>query len=113
MSTEDTTTPMQRLVESCDGDVDLVGDRISGVLEFLTVRAALDAPFYIYADNKQSIVVIAANEDVEPIVEMLPEHFKNWDDPLDTVDEDIPPFDTNRDPGDEQEDSDESTPESE
>ena len=103
MSTEDTTTPMQRLVESCDNDVDIVGDRISGVLEFLTVRAALDAPFYIYADNKQSIVVIAANDDVEPIAEMLPEHFKNWDDPLDTVE--VPPFDTDRDPGDEQDES--------
>ena len=112
MSTEDTTTPMQRLIDSCDGDVDLVGDRISGVLEFLTVRAALDAPFYIYADNKQSIVVIAANEDVEPIAENLPEHFKNWEDPLDTVPE-APPFLTGVDPGDEQEDSDESTPESE
>lgn len=111
MSTDETMadTPMRRLIDSCDGDVNLVGDRISGVLEFLTVRAALDAPFFIYADNKESIVVIAAGEDVAPIAENLPDNFKNWDDELDeapTVDN-VVPFNTDSDPGDEQ---DEPTP---
>ena len=106
MSTEETVneTPMHRLVESCEGNVDLIGDRISGVLEFLTVRAALDAPFVIYADNKESIVVIAAGDDVETVANSLPDHFKSWDDELDTVPEmpEVETFLTDNDPGDEQ-----------
>lgn len=114
MSTEETIgeTPMHRLIESCDGDIDIIGDRISGVLEFLTVRAALDAPFVIYADNKESVVVIAAGDDVSKVTDNLPEHFKDWDDELDTVPQmpEVETFLTDADPGDEQ---DESTSESE
>jgi len=97
-------TPMHRLIESCEGNIDTVGDRISGVLEFLTVRAALDAPFVIYADNKESIVVIAAGDDVKAIEEHLPENFKTWDDELDTVPmgPEVEPFLANTDSGDEQ-----------
>jgi hypothetical protein len=108
MSTEETVneTPMHRLIESCDGNIDVIGDRISGVLEFLTVRAALDAPFVIYADNKESIVVIAAGDDVEPVAKNLPDHFKNWDDELDTIPSapEVETFLTDIDPGDEQDD---------
>lgn len=115
MNTEDTNTdvpaedapketPMHRLIDSCEGNIDTVGDRISGVLEFLTVRAALDAPFVIYADNKESIVVIAAGEDVKSIEEHLPENFKTWDDELDTVPTtpEVETFLANTDSGDEQ-----------
>ena len=105
MNTEDTSneSALNRFVNSCEGDVEVLGDRISGVLEFLTVRAALDAPFVIYADNNESIVVVAAGDDVKPIAAALPDNFKQWEDELDTVEmpEEID-FLSDTDPGDEQ-----------
>lgn len=105
MNTEDTEkeSALHRFVNACDGDVEVLGDRISGVLEFLTVRAALDAPFVIYADNKESIVVVAVGDDVKPIADALPDNFKQWEDDLDTVEmPEGPDYLTDTDPGDEQ-----------
>jgi hypothetical protein len=36
---------------------------ISGVLEFLTMRALHEGPYYIMTDNKEAITVFAANKD--------------------------------------------------
>lgn len=98
-------TAMQRMILECEGNPDLIGERISGVLEFLTLRAVNDAPFMITTDNDEAIVVFAAEDDAKTLKDSLPDHFKNWDDDLE------PEFLTDRDPGDEQpeeEDTDES-----
>lgn len=79
---------------------DQLGRVIAGVLEFLTMRAIMDGPFYILTDDEKAITVFAANEDASALRDALPEHFKSWEDELD--EQDIPPFDTDRDPGDEQ-----------
>lgn len=76
---------------------DQLGRIIAGVLEFLTARAVIDGAFYILTDDEQAITVFAANEDAAALRDALPEHFKSWDDEME-----VPPFDTDRDPGDEQ-----------
>ena len=76
---------------------DQLGRIIAGVLEFLTARAVIDGAFYILTDDEQAITVFAANEDATALRDALPEHFKSWDDDME-----VPPFDTDRDPGDEQ-----------
>lgn len=76
---------------------DQLGRIIAGVLEFLTARAVIDGAFYILTDDEQAITVFAANEDATALRDALPEHFKSWDDEME-----VPPFDTDRDPGDEQ-----------
>ena len=81
-------------------NLDELGRTISGVLEFLTMRAIHDGPFYIQTDDKQAIAVFAANEDAQTLFDALPKHFKNWEDEMETPDE--PDFLTDRDPGDEQ-----------
>jgi len=68
---------------------------VSGVLEFLTVKAIIDGPYYIMTENKDAVTVFAANSAVDELLNSLPESVK----PFDT---EIPPFDTNSDPGDEQ-----------
>lgn len=90
-------TAMQRMLLECEGDADKIGDRISGVLEFLTLRAVNDAPYFIATDNGEAMVVFAANDDSKTLGALLPANFKDWNDALD---EDS--FITNADPGDEQ-----------
>lgn len=82
-----------------------LGTVISGVLEFLTVKAVIDGPYYILTDDKQAITVFAANKDAETLISLMPEKFTSWEDQEDEDD-----FITNADPGDEQ---DEPTTESE
>jgi len=75
-----------------------LGTIISGVLEFLTVKAVIDGPYYILTDDKQAITVFAANEDAEMLMSLMPEKFTSWEDEEDD-------FTTNADPGDEQDES--------
>jgi hypothetical protein len=97
-------TAMERMLAECQGDPDAISERISGVLEFLTMRSVNDAPYYIMTDNGDALVVFAANESATELRELLPDTYKSWDEPLDDVE-----FLTDQDPGDEQEDDDEST----
>jgi hypothetical protein len=94
---------MQSLI--ANNDEDSLGRTIAGVLEFLTARSVLDAPYYIMTDDKSAIAVFAANDEAASLIEMLPDTYKSWEDELDE-----PEFLTNTDPGDEQ---DEHTAESE
>lgn len=94
------TTPLQRMIIETNGDEAILGERISAVLEFLTMRAVMDAPFTIFTDDKQAVAIFAANEDVDVIVKALPSNVKNWDE-IGEVEE----FVTNADLGDEQDES--------
>ena len=98
MTQEEYDSAMHELLSAVDEE--RLGRTIAGVLEFLTMRAVHDGAYYIMTDDEQAITVLAANEDAKALREALPEHFKSWDDPLDEPE--VPPFDTNVDPGDEQ-----------
>ena len=74
-----------------------LGRTIAGVLEFLTARAVVDAPFYITNDDESAITVFAANDAAKTLKDSLSDEYKSWDDDLDE-----PEFLTNADPGDEQ-----------
>jgi L-rhamnose mutarotase len=102
-------SPLERLMMESGGDEDIIGDRIAGVLEFLTIRAVTDAAYTIYTDDKEAMVLFATGEDVKRIMDSIPEdvRVKAWDEPMD---ENTQTFLTDQDPGDEQ---DEPTPESE
>lgn len=105
---EVTLTPMEKMIIECDNDITIIGERISAVLEFLTHRAVIDAPFAIYTDTGEAMVLFAANDAVKEITDRLDGMvIKNWDDALDEED-----FLTDTDPGDEQEPTDESPAES-
>jgi len=79
-------------------DQEQLGRTVAGVLEFLTVRAIIDGPFYLMTDDEQAITVIAANEDAATLRAALPDNFKSWDEYVEeTVD-----YITDSDPGDEQ-----------
>ena len=90
---------MQELLAEVDQE--RLGRVVAGVLEFLTVRAIIDGPFYLLTDDKQAITVMAANEDAEALLKALPSNFKSWDDYNDEAEEQIG-FLTDTDPGDEQ-----------
>jgi len=76
-------TPMRRLMRATEGQPEALADIIAGVLEYLSTRAAIDAPFKVVAEDGQAIVVVAANDDVEPVLNGLPDNVRNWNDPLD------------------------------
>lgn len=96
-------TPMQRMLLDCAGDPEMIGERISAVLEFLTLRAVADTPFMIFTDSEDAMVLFAAGEDTQPIREALKDiQIKRWEDELDEP-VDIEEFLTDTDPGDEQE----------
>jgi hypothetical protein len=84
-----------------DNDMTDLSRVVSGVLEFLTVRASVDGPYYILADGGVAVTVFGANDDVQRIIEALPDHVRAWED-LDAA-EDVD-FLTDTDPGDEQAD---------
>lgn len=94
-----TISPMQKMLQECDGDETMIGERIAGVLEFLTLRAVMDAPFTIFTDDERAVAIFAANDDVKPIIDALPEHVKGWNEFV--ADDYI----SDRDPGDEQEEA--------
>ena len=78
-------------------DMEQLGRTISGVLEFLTMRALHDVAFYIMTDDQMAITVFAANDDAKALRAALPDNFKSWEDDLNK-----PEVITDRDPGDEQ-----------
>ena len=95
-------TPLHRMLMECEGDPNLIGERISAVLEFLTLRAVADTPFMIFTDNEDAMVLFAAGDVTKTIRDSLADiNIKRWEDELDeTVD--IDEFLTDVDPGDEQ-----------
>ena len=95
-----TMTAMQELLT--EGNMDDLSRTISGVLEFLTVRATVEGPYYILADGGVAVTVFAANDDVQRVIDMLPDHVKAWED-MSNLEEDD--FLTDADPGDEQDDA--------
>lgn len=98
MSDADYQTAMEELFATVEQEA--LGTVISGVLEFLTVKAVVEGPYYIMTDDKQAVTVFAANEDAETLMSILPEGFTSWEDE-DEADE----FISNADPGDEQDES--------
>jgi hypothetical protein len=99
MTKEEYDTAMEELLNQVE--FDNLGRTIAGVLELLLARAVNDGAFYLLTDNEDGITIVAANADADTIRNLMPDNFKAWDD-IETPDEDVPPFDTNRDPGDEQ-----------
>lgn len=100
MSPEEYDSAMTELMAGVD--LAQLGRTISGVLEFLTMRAVHDGSYYIMTDDKAAITVIACGDDTQKILDLLPEHFKSWDDEMENSEAEVAPFDSNRDPGDEQ-----------
>lgn len=98
MTEEEYQTAMEELLNQVD--LDNLGRTIAGVLELLLGRAVNDGPFYLLTDNEDGITIVAANEDANTIRALMPENFKAWDEL--SPQDDTPPFDTNTDPGDEQ-----------
>jgi hypothetical protein len=107
MSENEETTPVSPLVQlmiDTDGNEEKIGQTVIAVLELLTMRAANDCAYAIRSDDGRALFVIAVEEDAKMLEEILPEHFKDYADP---PNEDEPEqleldFDTNTDPGDEQ-----------
>lgn len=103
MSTNDNISPMQKMLAETNGDIDLIGERVAAVLEFLTLRAVMDAPFVIYAEDDTAMVLVAANEHAEEITGRLSGmEIKRWEDELDEAEDNVIPFNRDSDPGDEQ-----------
>lgn len=96
MSEAEYQTAMEELFATVEQEA--LGTVISGVLEFLTVKAVVEGPYYIMTDDKQAVTVFAANEDAETLMNILPEGFTSWEDEADD-------FISNADPGDEQDES--------
>jgi hypothetical protein len=101
---EQELSPMEKMLAECEGDGMLIGERVAGVLEFLTVRAVIDGPFYIFTDNEDAMTLIAAGDVTNVIKASLNNiPIKRWEDELDiNEDAEILPFETDSDPGDEQ-----------
>ena len=97
-TTEDTALE-QLLKETPTEDL---GRVVSGVLEFLTVRAWADGSYYIMTDDKQALTVIATQDDVQLILDNLPDTILSWEELEAKVQAE---FLTNTDPGDEQDGS--------
>ena len=61
---------MQELLSQVD--VDALSRTVAGVLEFLSVRAFADGAYYILNEDGTAITVVAAKDDVQPILDSLP-----------------------------------------
>lgn len=99
MSDDEYASAMQELLEA--SDVDALGRTVAGVLEFLAVRAFVDGPYYIVNEDSTAITVIATNDNVTPLIDVLPENFRSWED----VTDEAVDFIQHNDPGDEQHES--------
>jgi len=97
MTDEEYNSAMEQLLNEVE--TDRLGHIVAGVLEFLTVRALMDGPYYILTENKDAITVLATNDHVQELLDVLPDSYKNFED---TQDED---YLTDSDPGDEQDES--------
>jgi hypothetical protein len=96
--------PLDQMMQECAGDEAKIGMRIAGVLEFLTLRAIVDKPFFITTENEDALVLFAADEDAKKIREALKDFdLKDWHDPLDDEEVEAAPFIVDADPGDENE----------
>jgi hypothetical protein len=93
----DPKTPLGALLIETSDSPESLWFRISGVLEFLTLRAVDAGGFYIEDDDGRAMVVIAAYDDAKNVKESLPTNIRS-------IADEVPDFDTNRDPGDEQPD---------
>ena len=94
---------LESLIEQTDGDIERIWEYVSGSLAFLTLRAAMDAPFVIrnQSDHEsRAVVIFAVAEDADAIMEALPANFKDFNDPIDESKADD--FFSDSDPGDEQ-----------
>jgi hypothetical protein len=92
-------TAMEQLVNETTAEE--LGRTISGVLEFLTMKAFHEGPYYIMTDDEQALTVFAAGDSALALKDNLPDNFKAWDEDEDEGPEVI----TNRDLGDEQDDA--------
>ena len=103
MTTTEQSALEKFLIET-GGDETLIGERIAAVLEFLTIRAVMDGPYYVSTDDDKALVIFAVDEQAEKIRNSIPEDIvlKSWDDPMDAETE---TFLTDTDPGDEQDES--------
>jgi len=97
MTEKQYATAMEELLN--ETTMDDLGKTISGVLEFLTMRAFHEGPYYIMTDDEEAITVLATGDSAAALKSVLPHNFKPWDE----VDE--PEVITNRDTGDEQDDA--------
>lgn len=95
MSEAEYESAMEELLMTVDEEQ--LGRTVSGVLEFLTVKAIVEGPYYILTEDKDAITVLAANSAVDEVLASLPESVRPFDETVE-----VPPFDTNSDPGDEQ-----------
>jgi len=100
MSEAEYESAMEELLMTMDEEQ--LGRTVSGVLEFLTVKAIIDGPYYILTENKDAVTILAANSAVDEVLALLPKSVRPFDEAIE-----VPPFKTNSDPGDEQ---DEPTP---
>ncbi len=104
---EDVPTPDKEFFTAMDellneSTADELGRTISGVLEFLTMKAFHEGPYYIMTDGQEAITVFATLDSAVALKKNLPDNFKAWDE---GDEEDEAEVITNRDPGDEQEDA--------
>lgn len=93
MSETEYESAMEELLMTVDEEQ--LGRTVSGVLEFLTVKAIVEGPYYILTEDKDAITVLAANSAVDEVLASLPDSVRPFDETAD-----VPPFDTNSDPGD-------------
>lgn len=104
-------SPLVRMLMETGGDEEKIGNMIIAVLELLTYRAAEDTAYAIRSDDGNALFVVAVEDDAKALEAALPEHFKDYNDPLDEKPEQLElnldgeDFLTNRDPGDEQPDN--------
>jgi len=94
MTEKEYATAMEELLN--ETTMEDLGKTISGVLEFLTMRAFHEGPYYIMTDDEEAITVLATGDSATALKSVLPDNFKPWDE----VDE--PEVITDRDTGDEQ-----------
>jgi len=97
MTEKEYATAMEELLN--ESTAEQLGKTISGVLEFLTMRAYHQGPFYMMTDDEQAITVLAAGDAAKALKAILPEEFLSWDEEPEEVEAEVI---TDRDTGDEQ-----------
>lgn len=95
MSEQEFDSAVEELLATTNQET--LGVTIAGVLEFLTIHATLTGPYYITTEDRKAVTVIAVGDDATALLDMMPEHFKAWDEEADEAS-----FLTDTDPGDEQ-----------
>ena len=97
MTEKEYATAMEELLN--ESTAEQLGKTISGVLEFLTMRAYHQGPFYMMTDDEEAITVLAAGDAAKALKAVLPEGFLSWDEEPEEVEAEVI---TDRDTGDEQ-----------